>query len=115
MFTDDTAFWATGKTVQECNLQLQQVVERLEAYFLKLNINLNPQKTSVVPLTYTNWRLINASFHVSICVEQVHLVDSARFLDVVSYSRLSFREHLQQVTERFYSRWKVLQIMAAKT
>ena len=112
-FADDTAQWAFSLNIRIAAKLLQQDLLKLAMWCAKWRIKLNPVKTKVIIFS----RSILArktELNLKLYGETLKIYPQVKFLDITLDSQLNFKEHFEEILDRYNTRYHCLRLLVNK-
>jgi len=111
MFADDWALAIQCKTFEEAEKILQDDLRKVDDYFKKCRLIMNPSKTEVCAFHLNN-KEANRKLQVIFNSEILHHNFSPKYLGITLDRTLSYKNHLQKLSMKLRTRLNQIQMIA---
>jgi hypothetical protein len=112
LYADDTALWTASSQIKSLTERLQQSVEVFERWCRSWKLQIQPAKTEMIHCSLHPKKKCTNSLSVKVNHTIITPVDTARYLGVVIYNKLLWRQHLQHVGNKTATRIGLLRYLS---
>nr|XP_012152723.1 PREDICTED: uncharacterized protein LOC105664126 [Megachile rotundata] len=107
-YADDIAVYLEYVHREEGVRRLEEALKRLREHLAELDLEIAPEKTQILTFSGRKGSISSLGNRISLGDVDVEEVGQARFLGVVFYKNLLFREHAKYVVERVRKSMNIL-------
>jgi hypothetical protein len=97
-YADDIVIIVQGKFANTIREIMQNSLNMVAKWAVKVGLNISPHKTAIVP--FTNRRKIEGLGSLKLHGKDLKMLDEVKYLGVILDSRLTWNQHLQKIIRK---------------